>query len=126
VFVPGKPFQPSLMFAGKAGAYPRVEHLMFAVKAGANPRLEHLKYVSPVNYGRKKFYKPVPGLILSFPSNMGKTVGWVQIWDAAATFGQCGFSSKNVLAGHNAMKNFPSKICNKLERLSSASHSSLV
>jgi hypothetical protein len=22
VFVPGKPFQPSLMFAGKAGAYP--------------------------------------------------------------------------------------------------------
>ncbi len=27
VFLPGKPFQPSLMFAGKAGAYPRVEHL---------------------------------------------------------------------------------------------------
>ncbi len=26
-FVPGKPFQPSLMFAGKARAYPRVEHL---------------------------------------------------------------------------------------------------
>jgi hypothetical protein len=24
---PGKPFQPSLMFAGKARAYPRVEHL---------------------------------------------------------------------------------------------------
>jgi hypothetical protein len=23
VFVPGKPFQPSLMFGGKAGAYPR-------------------------------------------------------------------------------------------------------
>jgi hypothetical protein len=22
VFVPGKPFQPSLMFAGKAGGYP--------------------------------------------------------------------------------------------------------
>jgi hypothetical protein len=22
MFVPGKPFQPSLMFAGKAGAYP--------------------------------------------------------------------------------------------------------
>jgi hypothetical protein len=22
LFVPGKPFQPSLMFAGKAGAYP--------------------------------------------------------------------------------------------------------
>jgi hypothetical protein len=27
VFVPGKPLQPSLMFAGKAGAYPRVEYL---------------------------------------------------------------------------------------------------
>ena len=27
MFVPGKPFQPSLMFAGKAGAYARVEHL---------------------------------------------------------------------------------------------------
>jgi len=49
VFVPGKPFQPSLMFAGKAGAYPRVEHLMvlwsgrplgwfkFAPGWGANP-----------------------------------------------------------------------------------------
>jgi hypothetical protein len=33
VFVPGKPFQPSLMFVGKAGAYPielhfRVFHSM--------------------------------------------------------------------------------------------------
>jgi hypothetical protein len=28
VFVPGKPFQPSQMFVGKA--YPRVEHLKFA------------------------------------------------------------------------------------------------
>ncbi len=27
MFVPGKPFQPSLIIAGKAGAYPRVEHL---------------------------------------------------------------------------------------------------
>ncbi len=26
-FVPGKSFQPSLIFGGKAGAYPRVEHL---------------------------------------------------------------------------------------------------
>ncbi len=26
-FVPGKSFQPSPMFAGKAGAYPRVDHL---------------------------------------------------------------------------------------------------
>jgi hypothetical protein len=26
-FVPGKPFQSSLMFVGKAEAYPRVEHL---------------------------------------------------------------------------------------------------
>jgi hypothetical protein len=27
VFVPGKPFKPSLMFVGKAGAYLRVEPL---------------------------------------------------------------------------------------------------
>jgi hypothetical protein len=27
VFAPGKPFHPSQMFAGKAGAYPRMEHL---------------------------------------------------------------------------------------------------
>ncbi len=27
MYVSGKPFQPSLMIAGKAGAYPRVEHL---------------------------------------------------------------------------------------------------
>ncbi len=31
MFVPGKPFQLSLMFAGKAGAYPRVEHLKGAL-----------------------------------------------------------------------------------------------
>jgi hypothetical protein len=30
VLVPGKPFQPSLMFAGMAKAYPRVEHLKCA------------------------------------------------------------------------------------------------
>jgi hypothetical protein len=27
VFVPGRPLQPSLIFASKAGAYPRVEYL---------------------------------------------------------------------------------------------------
>jgi hypothetical protein len=27
MFVSGKPFQPSLMFVGKAKAYPRVENL---------------------------------------------------------------------------------------------------
>ncbi len=27
MFAPGKPLQPSVMFAGKAGTYPRVEHL---------------------------------------------------------------------------------------------------
>jgi len=31
VFVPGKPLLSSLMLAGKAGAYPRVEHLKGAV-----------------------------------------------------------------------------------------------
>jgi hypothetical protein len=38
VFVPGKPFQTSLMFAGKVGAYPRVEHLS-APALPANIRL---------------------------------------------------------------------------------------
>jgi len=39
VFVPGKPFQPSLMFASEAIAYPRAEHLRSAsfVKAPALP-----------------------------------------------------------------------------------------
>ena len=40
VFLPGKPFQPSLMFAGKARAYPRVEILK----------------------GRKEFYRIGPGI----------------------------------------------------------------
>ncbi len=30
MFVPGKPFQPSLMFAGNARTLPRVEHLKVA------------------------------------------------------------------------------------------------
>ncbi len=30
MFVPGKPLQPSLMFAGMPGAYTRVEHLKAA------------------------------------------------------------------------------------------------
>ncbi len=30
-FVPFKPFLPSVMFAGKAGAYPKVEHLIGAL-----------------------------------------------------------------------------------------------
>jgi len=36
VFVPGKPFQPSLLFVGKPGAYPRVEHprLLLALSTG--------------------------------------------------------------------------------------------
>ncbi len=31
-FVPGKPFQPSLIFVGKARSLPRVEHLNKACK----------------------------------------------------------------------------------------------
>ncbi len=38
MFVPAKPFQRSLMFAGKAGAYPS----------------------EAANYGRKKFYSTGP------------------------------------------------------------------
>ncbi len=34
MFVPGKLFQHGLMFAGKAGAYPRVDHLKKALHLG--------------------------------------------------------------------------------------------
>jgi hypothetical protein len=50
VFVPGKPFQPSLMFAGKAGA----EHLKGV------PGTNTLAYYK--NYGCKKFYRIGPRL----------------------------------------------------------------
>ncbi len=37
--IPGKPFQPSLMLAGRPGTYPRVEHLKGASFEPANIRL---------------------------------------------------------------------------------------
>ncbi len=70
MFVPGKLFQSTLTFVGKAGAYPRVEHLK-----GASLRLapdlshKHLTRLEKlardkhsslirkfVNYGWKKFH----------------------------------------------------------------------
>ncbi len=47
MFVTGKPFQPSLMFVGKAAAYPRVEHLKGAY-LGKAPAL-----VANIRLGRK-------------------------------------------------------------------------
>jgi hypothetical protein len=51
VFVLGKPFQPSLIFAGKAGAYP--SEALF--RLARDKRSSLLRKV--VTYGRKKFYK---------------------------------------------------------------------
>jgi hypothetical protein len=51
--VPGKPFQPRLMFVGKVGAYPFEAH--FRLKRLA--RDKHCSLLRKfVNYGRKKFY----------------------------------------------------------------------
>ncbi len=51
MFAPGTLFQPSLMFAGKPGAYPRVDHLK-DVSLGQAPAL-------PVN--TRLFWKGLPG-----------------------------------------------------------------
>jgi hypothetical protein len=74
VFVPGKPFQPHLVFAGKAGAYPsKAPSRCFTL--GETPSLTHkyqtrLKRLArdkhsslsrkSVNYGRNKFYDTGP------------------------------------------------------------------
>ncbi len=62
MFVSGKPFQPSLMFADKAGAYPSEETFRCSIL-----RLEKLardKHTSlsrkSVNYVRNKFYTTRP------------------------------------------------------------------
>jgi hypothetical protein len=57
MFIPGKPFQSSLMFVGKAGAYPRVKHqlaLHAYIRLGCKGSSLLLKFV---NYGRKFFYR---------------------------------------------------------------------
>ncbi len=74
MFVPGKPFRPSLMFVGKAKAYARVEQLKctsLVLGPGLSykhwTRLERLvrdKHSSLlrkfVNYDRKEFYNIGP------------------------------------------------------------------
>ncbi len=52
--MPGKPFKPSLVFAGKAGAYPRVDHL-----SGSMDKHSSLLRKS-VNYGRNMFFDTGP------------------------------------------------------------------
>ncbi len=76
MFVPGKPFQPSLVFAGKNGAYPS-EAPFSCSTLGYTPdlthkhltRLERLasdKHSSllqkSVNYGCNKFYDTGPSM----------------------------------------------------------------
>ncbi len=63
VFVLGKAFQSSLMFAGKTRAYPRVEYL----KGSSLGRLERLSkdkhsnlLQKSINYSCKKFYVTSP------------------------------------------------------------------
>jgi hypothetical protein len=51
---PGQPFQPSLMFAGKAGAYPSEAPLKLAKDKHS------ILLRKSVNYGRKKFYSTGP------------------------------------------------------------------
>jgi hypothetical protein len=80
VFVPGKPFQPSLIYVGKQGAYPRVEHLKGATWIGSGLtrnnwiRLERIvrdKHSSLVkkivNYVRKKFDRFGPCRFITLP-----------------------------------------------------------
>jgi hypothetical protein len=61
VFVPDEPFQPSLIFASKAGTY--LSEVIYGLTRKRLTRLERLardKHSSflktLVNYGRKKFY----------------------------------------------------------------------
>jgi hypothetical protein len=42
MFVPSKPFQPCLMFAGKTGAYPTVERLKGRQSSGSLVTIEML------------------------------------------------------------------------------------
>jgi hypothetical protein len=118
VVQPGKPFQPWLMFASKAGACPFIRHL---TRIGSGVICKHLRLASVkhysllgafVNYDRKKFYsigpmsqRKVQHLLLSL------------LFGQTTLLGQC-------------YKTFYSpKFClfqNKLERLSLGSLSGLV
>jgi hypothetical protein len=87
VFVPDKPFQPSLMFVGKAGEYPSEASFRCSTLGWApdlahkhQTRLERLardKHCSllqkTVNYGCKKFYRIGPRGILKKASNCDKS-----------------------------------------------------
>ncbi len=84
MFVPGKPFQHSLVFAGKAETYPSDAPLKCSTLGSApglthkyKTRLERLardKHSSllrkSVNYGSKKFYSTGPWQLTSQDSNI--------------------------------------------------------
>jgi hypothetical protein len=62
VFVPGRPFQPSLVFAGKAGAYPNEAPLKCKTRVGSwtSPQGVGLLGTNTLAYydnGPEKFYR---------------------------------------------------------------------
>jgi hypothetical protein len=67
MFVPGKPFQPSLIFLGKAGAYSSeapISWLLTMLKMFARKKQSNFLQAF-INYGRKKFYKIEPSSFVS-------------------------------------------------------------
>ncbi len=79
MFVPGKPLQPSLMFEGKAGAYPsEAPFRCSTLKEAAGHTLKHQTRSErlasdrlssllrkTVNYGQKSFETLAPGLLFA-------------------------------------------------------------
>jgi len=75
MFVPGKPFKPSLMFVGQAGAYPSEAPFSFFTRVGSGLTHKHLTRLEKlaedkhsrllhkfVNYGQKSFITLGPRL----------------------------------------------------------------
>ena len=52
MFVPGKPFQPSLMFAGKAGAYPIEAPFGRSTRVGSWPHPQTLDWAGKACQGQ--------------------------------------------------------------------------
>ncbi len=76
MFVPGKPFQPGLLFAGKAGAYPNEalpgfthKHWTRLEKHARDKRSSLLR--KSVNYGQKSFITLAPDVSVG---SLGKSL----------------------------------------------------
>ena len=93
MFVPGKPFQPNLMFVSKAINYPRVKHLSNAPLLGklhalpTNNRLgwKVLQWTNTsllqkvATYDRKKFYNIVTRTDSAFLASWAVDCDWLKI-----------------------------------------------